>query len=70
MLPRQSDLIRWLLDPDPAKRPTARELLHHDLMPVQLENEDVLLALRQVRSCRPFQTGGLRRGHGEAVSFA
>ncbi|KAJ4455189.1 putative eIF-2-alpha kinase GCN2 [Paratrimastix pyriformis] len=43
---RQCELIRWLLDPDPAKRPTARQLLRDQRMPLQVQDDAMLMALR------------------------
>jgi len=47
-LVQQTKIIRWLLDHDPAKRPSPIELLKSDLLPAKLEVRDArALALRQ-----------------------
>jgi translation initiation factor 2-alpha kinase 4 len=44
--PRQVRIIRWLLSPEASKRPSAFELLHHNLLPPKLEDEQFRDALR------------------------
>ena len=34
-------LIRWMLKHDPALRPTARELLDHDCLPLAMEEHEM-----------------------------
>eukprot|EP00158_Paraphelidium_tribonemae_P009139 Partr_v1_DN28785_c2_g1_i1_m61774 putative Eukaryotic translation initiation factor 2 alpha kinase 4 len=44
----QSQIIKWLLNHDPAMRPTSASLLHSDLMPTKVENEVVEETLRMI----------------------
>ena len=46
--PRQSKIISWLLQHDPAKRPSALELLQSTLLPPKLEDEYMKDALRTI----------------------
>eukprot|EP01132_Coremiostelium_polycephalum_P010766 gene10766-13183_t len=43
---RQAKLIRWLIEKDPAKRPSAQELLQSELMPPKMEDEHVKNSIR------------------------
>ncbi len=47
-LPTECAVIRWLLNPDPKKRPTARQLLESELLPSNLDQEIVKEALRTI----------------------
>ncbi|ORZ38826.1 hypothetical protein BCR44DRAFT_1427861 [Catenaria anguillulae PL171] len=42
----QAKLIRWLLNHDPAQRPTSLELLHSHLLPTTMEDEYIQEAMR------------------------
>lgn len=42
---RQKKIIVWLLQHEPAKRPTALELSQSDLMPARVEDENIKSAL-------------------------
>ncbi|GAM21149.1 hypothetical protein SAMD00019534_043240 [Acytostelium subglobosum LB1] len=46
--PRQSKLIRWLTEHDPAKRPSAQDLLQSELMPPKMEDEYVENSIRVI----------------------
>lgn len=44
----ECSVIRWLLNHDPKKRPTARQLLESELLPSNLDQEIVKEALRTI----------------------
>jgi translation initiation factor 2-alpha kinase 4 len=44
--PRSAALIKWLLDPDPQKRPTVIQILQNELIPPKLEDEYIQEALK------------------------
>ena len=54
LFPRQADLIRWMLEPDPHDRPTAIELLRSNLMPPKKEEEYLRDAMATI--ARPDST--------------
>jgi translation initiation factor 2-alpha kinase 4 len=46
--PTEAAVVRWLLNHDPKKRPSARQLLESDLLPSNLDQEIVKEALRTI----------------------
>jgi translation initiation factor 2-alpha kinase 4 len=45
---RQRNIITWLLQHEPASRPTALELSQSDLMPARVEDENIKSALSMI----------------------
>ncbi|KAH3766435.1 Serine/threonine-protein kinase [Pelomyxa schiedti] len=47
-LPKEAEVITWLLQPDPTKRPTASQILQSEKVPSNFEDELLLRALKQI----------------------
>lgn len=52
----QSQIIRWLLNHDPARRPTSKELLGSDLLPPPIMQETELSEILRSTICNPQST--------------
>ncbi|BFZ11743.1 hypothetical protein BsWGS_14782 [Bradybaena similaris] len=55
-LSNQSQIIRWLLNHDPARRPTSKELLGSDLLPPPIMQETELSEILRSTICNPQST--------------
>lgn len=60
-LPTECAVIRWLLNPDPKQRPTARQLLESELLPSNLDQEIVREVLRTIHPDSTIYADLMRR---------